>query len=230
MDRKRVGILIFPNVEVLDFCGPFEVFSVTRLHEEARREEPSPFEVLLVAERMATVVATGGLKVVPDVTIDACPPLDILVVPGGWGTRTEVNNQRLIDWIGERGRSVETLTSVCTGSMLLGQAKLLDGRRATTHWRSLSRMREAFPAGTVEEKLHVVEAGHVALRRHLGRHRHGPSHRDPLLRGGRGARHCAQHGVPVPGRQLAAGVGGGREPGSPPHPALSPSGGEGTSH
>jgi len=161
MDRKRVGILIFPNVEVLDFCGPFEVFSVTRLHEEARREEPSPFEVLLVAERMDTVVATGGLKVVPDVTIDACPPLDILVVPGGWGTRTEVNNQRLIDWIGERGRSVETLTSVCTGSMLLGQAKLLDGRRATTHWRSLSRMRDAFPAVTVEEKLHVVEDGHV---------------------------------------------------------------------
>ena len=161
MDRKRVGILVFPNVEVLDFCGPFEVFSVTRLHEEARREEPSPFEVLLVAERMDTVVATGGLKVVPDVTIDRCPPLDILVVPGGWGTRTEVHNQRLIDWIGERGRSVETLTSVCTGSMLLGQAKLLDGRRATTHWRSLSRMRDAFPAVTVEEKLHVVEDGHV---------------------------------------------------------------------
>jgi len=161
MDRKRVGILIFPDVEVLDFCGPFEVFSVTRLHEEARREEPSPFEVLLVAERVDTVVATGGLKVVPDVTIDRCPPLDILVVPGGWGTRTEVHNQRLIDWIGERGRSVETLTSVCTGSMLLGQAKLLDGRRATTHWRSLSRMRDAFPAVTVEEKLHVVEDGHV---------------------------------------------------------------------
>ena len=161
MDRKRVGILIFPDVEVLDFCGPFEVFSVTRLNEEARREEPSPFEVLLVAERMDTVVATGGLKVVPDVTIDRCPPLDILVVPGGWGTRTEVHNHRLIDWIGERGRSVETLTSVCTGSMLLGQAKLLDGRRATTHWRSLSRMRDAFPSVTVEEKLHVVEGGHV---------------------------------------------------------------------
>ena len=161
MDRKRVGILVFPSVEVLDFCGPFEVFSVTRLNEDARREELSPFEVLLVAERMDTVVATGGLKVVPDVTIDTCPPLDILVVPGGWGTRTEVNNQRLIDWIGERGRSVETLTSVCTGSMLLGQAKLLDGRRATTHWRSLSRMRDAFPSVTVEEKLHVVEDGHV---------------------------------------------------------------------
>ena len=161
MDRKRVGILVFPNVEVLDFCGPFEVFSVTRLSEEARREEPSPFEVLLVAESTDIVVATGGLKVVPDVTLDTCPPLDILVVPGGWGTRSEINNERLVKWIGERGREVETLTSVCTGSMLLGKAGLLDGRRATTHWRALPWMRESFPSVTVEEKLHVVEDGHV---------------------------------------------------------------------
>ena len=159
--RKRVGILIFPDVEVLDFCGPFEVFSVTRLNEDARREESSPFEVLLVAETLDTVVATGGLKVIPDVTLDTCPPLDILVVPGGWGTRAEAKNQRLLDWIAERGRSVETLTSVCTGSMLLGHAGLLDGRRATTHWRSLDRMREAFPAVTVEDKLHVVEHDHI---------------------------------------------------------------------
>jgi transcriptional regulator GlxA family with amidase domain len=101
------------------------------------------------------------LKVVPDVTLDTCPPLDILVVPGGWGTRTEINNERLVKWIGERGREVETLTSVCTGSMLLGKAGLLDGRRATTHWRALPWMRESFPSVTVEEKLHVVEDGHV---------------------------------------------------------------------
>ena len=159
--RKRVGILIFPDVEVLDFCGPFEVFSVTRLNEDARREEPSPFEVLLVAETADTVVATGGLKVIPDVTLEKCPPLDLLVVPGGWGTRAEAKNRRLLDWIAERGRQVETLTSVCTGSMLLGQAGLLDGRRATTHWRSLDRMRESFPTVTVEEMLHVVEDGHI---------------------------------------------------------------------
>ena len=161
MDRKRVGILIFPSVEVLDFCGPFEVFSVTRLNEDARREGTSPFEVLLVAQTLDTVVATGGLKILPDVTLETCPPLDILVVPGGWGTRAEAKNQRLLDWIAERGRSVETLTSVCTGSMLLGQAGLLEGRHATTHWRSLDRMREAFPGVTVEEKLHVVEDGNV---------------------------------------------------------------------
>jgi transcriptional regulator GlxA family with amidase domain len=82
-------------------------------------------------------------------------------VPGGWGTRTEIKNPRLLAWIQERARQVETLTSVCTGSMLLGQAGLLDGRHATTHWRSLPWMRESFPAVTVEEKLHVVEDGHV---------------------------------------------------------------------
>jgi len=161
MKRPRVGILIFPDVEVLDFCGPFEVFSVTRLDEERRREEPSPFEVLLVAERPEPVVATGGLRVVPDVTLEACPALDILVVPGGWGTRAEMRNSRLLTWIAERGRQVETLTSVCTGSMLLGQAALLDGRRATTHWRSLDWMRQSFPKVTVEQGSHVVEDGSV---------------------------------------------------------------------
>jgi len=161
MDRKRVGILIFPSVEVLDFCGPYEVFSVTRLHEERRREEPSPFEVLLLAERADAVVATGGLRVVPDATLETSPRLDILVVPGGWGTRAEIGNPRVLGWIAERAKEVETLTSVCTGAMLLGQAGLLAGRRATTHWRSLDWMRQSFPAVTVEDKLHVVEDGHV---------------------------------------------------------------------
>jgi transcriptional regulator GlxA family with amidase domain len=161
MNRKRVGILVFPDVEVLDFCGPFEVFSVTRLNEAARRDEPSPFEVLLVAEQAGTVVTTGGMKVTPDHTLASCPPLDVLVVPGGWGTRKEIKNEKLLAWIKARAGQVETLTSVCTGSMLLGQAGLLDGRHATTHWRSLQWMRESFPAVTVEEKLHVVEDGNV---------------------------------------------------------------------
>jgi transcriptional regulator GlxA family with amidase domain len=161
MNRKKVGILVFPQVEVLDFCGPFEVFSVTRLNEELRREESSPFEVMLVAETAEPVNTTGGMRVIPDVTIATCPPLDVLVVPGGFGTRSEIKNERLVAWIGERGKQVETLTSVCTGSMLLGQAGLLDGRHATTHWRALPWMRDSFPSVTVEEKQHVVEDGHV---------------------------------------------------------------------
>ncbi len=161
MTRRRVGILVFPEVEVLDVCGPFEVFAVTRLDEEMRRETPSPFEVLLVAERTQPVTATGGLRVLPDHDLASCPALDLLVVPGGWGTRREIANRVLIDWIAARGANVATLTSVCTGAMLLGEAGLLDGRRATTHWRSLDWMTERFPRVTVERDRHWVEDGHV---------------------------------------------------------------------
>ena len=159
MNRKQVGIVVFENVEVLDFCGPFEVFSVTRLNEEKRREEPSPFNVFLLAESTSPIVATGGMKVLPDYDLDSCPHIDILVVPGGWGTRREMGNERLLRWIAARSRQVEILTSVCTGALLLGKAGLLDGKRATTHWRSLDWMQELFPKVTVEKRLHFVEEG-----------------------------------------------------------------------
>ncbi len=159
MSLRRVGILVFPEVEVLDFCGPFEVFSVTRLDEERRRQDPSPYEVLITAENPGVVVATGGLTVVPDYTLDDCPPIDVLVIPGGWGTRREMKNDRLIAWIRERARQVTTLTSVCTGALLLGKAGLLDGKRATTHWRVLDEMRGWFPAVNVIDDQHVVEEG-----------------------------------------------------------------------
>jgi len=154
-------VKLSPEVEVLDFCGPFEVFSVTRLDEERRRLDPSPYEVLIIAENPGVVVATGGLKVIPDHTLDDYPPLDVLVVPGGWGTRREMKNDRLIAWIAERGQQVTTLTSVCTGSLLLGKAGLLDGRRATTHWRVLEEMRGLFPAVSVIDDQHVVEEGNL---------------------------------------------------------------------
>jgi transcriptional regulator GlxA family with amidase domain len=134
---------------------------VTRLDEERRREEQSPYEVILVAEQKGATVATGGLKVLPDYTLDDCPPLDVLVVPGGWGTRHEMNNDRLIAWLSDRARQVSTLTSVCTGALLLGKAGLLDGKRATTHWRALEQMRGWFPAVNVIGDQHVVEEGDV---------------------------------------------------------------------
>jgi len=161
MKPRLVGILIFHDVEVLDFAGPFEVFSVTRLNEDRRREELSPFEVKLIAERNEPIEASGGLRVIPDYDLDNCPLLDILVVPGGWGTRKEITNDRLINWISAQGEVVETLASVCTGSMLLGRAGLLEGLHATTHWRALDWMRESFPTVTVESTMHVVEDGSV---------------------------------------------------------------------
>jgi transcriptional regulator GlxA family with amidase domain len=159
MERKQVGIVVYEDVEVLDFCGPFEVFSVTRLNEEKRREELSPFQAFLVAESTSPIVATGGMKVVPDYDLDSCPKLDILLVPGGWGFRPQMNNERLLKWVADRSREVETLASVCTGALLLGKAGLLEGKRATTHWRWLDAMQEMFPKTTVEKRLHFVEEG-----------------------------------------------------------------------
>ena len=161
MNRKCAGILLFPDVEVLDFCGPYEVFTVTRLDESRRRETQSPFEVCLIAEKDGPVTAAGGLRVLPNNTLAAAPHLDILIVPGGWGVRKEIENEKLIRWIAARGREVDTLAAVCTGSMLLGRAGLLDARRATTHWRTFDWMRDTFPQITVEEELHVVEDGNI---------------------------------------------------------------------
>ncbi len=161
MERKRVGIVIYEEVEVLDFSGPFEVFSVARLHEEKRREEPSPFQALLVAQHAGTVTATGGMQVVPHHTFADCPPLDIVVVPGGWGFRNEIKNTVLLDWIRDRAARADTLTAVCTGSMLLGAAGLLDGLQATTHWRFLDGMRDSFPRVKVQYDKHFVKDGRV---------------------------------------------------------------------
>ena len=161
MKTKCVGILIFDEVEVLDFCGPFEVFSVTRLEENERLNSPSPFEVILVAEKGDVITTTGGMQVLPQFNFATCPKLDILVVPGGRGTRTEINNPIMLDWLRRQAGETQTLTSVCTGSMLLGFAGLLDGRRATTHWRSLNWMRAALPNVIVDDTAHVVVDGDI---------------------------------------------------------------------
>jgi transcriptional regulator GlxA family with amidase domain len=159
MNRMVTGILVFPDVEVLDFCGPFEVFSVTRIDGTNRREEPSPFDVFTVAQSTEPFRTTGGLRVFAEHTFETCPPLDLLVVPGGWGTRREVDNPRVIEWIQRQAAGAKLVMSVCTGSFLLGKAGLLAGKRATTHWMSLDRMRAAFPDVTVEDRRHWVDEG-----------------------------------------------------------------------
>jgi transcriptional regulator GlxA family with amidase domain len=146
-----VGILIFNNVEVLDVAGPFEVFSVTRINEHLRFKENSPFKVVLIAENSDQILTVGGLHLTPDFTIDNCPKLDLLMIPGGMGTRTEVNNSKLVKWISNQTGKTKLIASVCTGSSLLGKAGLLDGRDATTHWRSFDFLRESAP------KAHILK-------------------------------------------------------------------------
>lgn len=157
-----VGILIFDEVEVLDFCGPFEVFSVARpLDPEKQGDEHQLFRVLTIAEQNQVVTCRGGLLVQPHATIEQHPPLDILVVPGGQGTRRERHNTRLLDWIGQQDQQTQFTTSVCTGAFLLAERGLLNGHRATTHWSSVAWMREMYPAIQMLADTRVVDEGHI---------------------------------------------------------------------
>ncbi len=144
-----VGILIFDDVEILDVAGPFEVFAVTRLNDEQRLQQSSPFKVYLISETNKQITAIGGLRLTPDVTITECPNLDLLIIPGGWGTRKESKNRILVNWIGNQFTNDRLIASVCTGSSLLGKAGLLDGRDATTHWRAFDFLQESAPKARI---------------------------------------------------------------------------------
>jgi len=148
-----VGILIFDDVEILDVAGPFEVFAVTRLNDEQRLQQSSPFKVYLISETNKQITAIGGLRLTPDVTISECPELDLLVVPGGRGTRKESKNKILVNWIGNQFTNNRLIASVCTGSSLLGKAGLLDGRDATTHWRAFDFLQESAPKARILENV-----------------------------------------------------------------------------
>ena len=161
---QTVGILIFDDVEVLDFCGPFEVLAMA----QAPAQTPDPaderaplFQPLIVAESPGIVRCRGGLLVQPHHTIHDHPPLDILLIPGGQGTRRERANQTLLDWIANQDRQTLITASVCTGAFLLAANGLLDGRRATTHWASIDWLREHHPAIEVRDDLRVVDEGRI---------------------------------------------------------------------
>ena len=155
---KNVAILIFDEVEVLDFCGPFEVFSVT-----AQGTQPTPFTVFTVAERVGPVLARNQLSVNPRYTIADCPRPDILLVPGGFGTRKEMHNQKLIDWIAACATQAELMLSVCTGALLFAKAGLLEGLTATTHHGAIDLLKRTAPNTTVVDDQRFVDNGRVIL-------------------------------------------------------------------
>jgi transcriptional regulator GlxA family with amidase domain len=162
VERINVGILIFENVEVLDFAGPFEVFSRTRLipgPESRRSEESAPFHVFTVARTRDPITATGGLVVVPRHGFDDAPQIDLLLVPGGFGTRPLLQDEETLDWIRRIAATARHVTSVCTGALLLGKAGLLEGRRSTTHWAALDLLDSLGVGTTVERSLRVVDDG-----------------------------------------------------------------------
>ena len=134
--KRTVGILLFNEVEVLDFAGPFEVFSLAENETSDKH-----FNVITIAEHQAPISARNGLQVIPDYSFATHPDIDVLVVPGGYGAeKVEINNPVVIDWIIHQAKVTELMLSVCTGALLLAKAGLLAGKSATTHWMDLDNL------------------------------------------------------------------------------------------
>lgn len=158
MQQLTVGILLFNEVEVLDFAGPFEVFSLARFEGGDARA----FRVCTVARAKAPVHARNGLTVLPEFDFLTVPQLDLLVVPGGYGAEElERHEQVTIDWLRSVSGKVSMLASVCTGAFLLAEAGLLNGKRATTHWMDTDRLAREYPQIRVERNVKFVDEGNV---------------------------------------------------------------------
>ena len=139
--RPLVGILLFDDVEVLDFAGPYEVCSGTL---DAAGD---PYLSVVTAGTAGEVRCRGGLRVRPDHMLADCPPLEALIVPGGPSAdeRTPEQDDVILPFLRERAATTPTLASVCTGAFLLGRAGLLEGHRATTNTHALDALRSEFP-------------------------------------------------------------------------------------
>jgi transcriptional regulator GlxA family with amidase domain len=139
-------MVIFPGVEELDFVGPWELLSLWS------KLPSGPGNRMVVAQTMAPVLCAKGLSVNPHLPFELCPDLDLLLVPGGIGSRFEVDNPVLIKFIRKQAKRATAVLSICTGAFLLHRAGLLSGKRATTHWASLERLRALGDVDVAEER------------------------------------------------------------------------------
>ena len=149
--KKNVGIFIFDSVEVLDFAGPYEVFSSARLSKKSQSaiaKLKSPFNVFTFSEDKKNITATGGLHLKSRFTIKDCPKLDITIIPGGLGTRKLLTNKKFLNWLNSN-KDNGIIASVCTGALLLAKAGMLHEKKATTHWGSLELLKKISPSTSV---------------------------------------------------------------------------------
>ncbi len=155
MTKRNLAILIFDDVEVMDFAGPFEVFSVT--------DELSNHKLLNVytVGQKAIIRAKNGLKVVPDYSSESCPAPDYLIIPGGSGTRPLLGDEKILDWIVQTATNCENVLSVCTGSLVLAKAGLLRGLKATTHHEAIGELEEMVPETEIVRDQRFVDNGKV---------------------------------------------------------------------
>tara|TARA_R110000737_G_scaffold320738_1_gene332429 strand:+ start:343 stop:951 length:609 start_codon:yes stop_codon:yes gene_type:complete len=146
---RRVGALIFPGFELLDLFGPLEMLGLLE----------DDFELRLVAENLGPVERNQRVAASADVTIDQGAAFDVILVPGGAGTRREIENNAILDWIVEASEKAEYSLSVCTGSALFARAGILDGERATTNKAAFSWVAEQGPLVEWVKKARWVESG-----------------------------------------------------------------------
>lgn len=159
MKKVRIGIYIFNDVEVLDFTGPYEVFSSIRIPKKKLSYtalHKSPVELFTISENTKLITATGGLKVQSDYTFSNAPQPNILLIPGGIGTRKLLYNKNVLDWIRSH-KNIDLLCSVCTGSLLLAKAGLLKNKKATTHKGSFSLLKKISPSTKIKRKHRFVK-------------------------------------------------------------------------
>lgn len=160
-----IGILIFPQVEELDFVGPYEVLSYIN------KVCPESTKVLLVAETAEPVTAFNGLRIIPDATLDDCPPLDIVLAPGGKGRMAAMKNPAILAFIRRQRQNARLVASVCTGAFLLATAGLLAGKTATTYHTAFAEL-EGYGVQVVAKKVvrdgDIVTAGGVSSGLELG--------------------------------------------------------------
>ncbi|QQK79939.1 DJ-1/PfpI family protein [Salicibibacter cibi] len=168
MKKKNVGILIYDFVDILDFAGPAEVLSLTAKTKAEqyislyKKQLPSkmPFEVFTISETGRQIRTHSGIRVVPQFSIDSSPKLDIIIIPGGplRAVLSMVKNQKVQEWI-IKSKDIEYICSVCTGSFILGETGLLNGRKATTHHLALNKFQEKYPEIGVETNSKVIKDG-----------------------------------------------------------------------
>ena len=153
----QVGIYIFDNVEVLDFAGPYEVFTCA---SRVNRGETPLFNVFTVGESLTPVHARAGLKIDPDFSLADHPDIDCLIIPGGL-INAELDKQNVIEWICQQSSKAKITASVCTGAFLLAAAGILEGKSATTHWEDIADLRAMFPQLAVKEGVRWVDEGAI---------------------------------------------------------------------
>lgn len=152
----KIGIYIYDEAEVLDFAGPYEVFSTaSRIFDG-----DSKFQVFLIGETGNMVTARAGFKVQPDYGFHDCPVLDVLIVAGGVHD-SEMTKATVITWLAQQSSTTTLVASVCTGVFLLAQAGIVDGCQVTTHWQDVADLRMRFPQLTVVENLRWLDQGRV---------------------------------------------------------------------